>query len=1022
MVRMGMAIVLAAGILVGLGAGRGEAAQPTVANGDFEKWADAVPVGWKGVGLSKTDKARNGSAALRVSALKQGQHYSAHAVQAAPMTLKVGQLYVVTLWVKGTGTLHISLGKRASENSELSDNWTSWRLFYPVVDAAAARVSLRLDLSGKDTAADFDDVSIRPVGPIQQRGPNLMPNGDMEADTDQDGCADGWKASFPVGHDAVHLARGAAGGRATVGICANESSMKPTPPDMTTWWDWSKQPPAPDGWVSAVESSNVPVDSGRTYEVRFQTRGQGVRKFHTKMRWLDAEGENVFWFVMGPQHEGNWDWEETTIRLQVPSDRVRFARVEFWSLAAGGKLWVDDVSIRPTSQAKQGYRGRVYQVKPLKIVGQLPKEGKSAVATRKGQPASVTPRPKSTVTVEADRIRIALSSGVDLEMKLAGKDLVGVGAVRLGTLPLRNPKAPPIAPLVRLAGKANYKTCRYVSHAIAADGTVTIHSILTTGAGGQDKLDWVFRPVQRTIAQRPYVGFAYGYVLTSGQETILEVADRATWELGGDPVGLTVVTQDAYNLENTFTIQADTVYAGRGGARFAGADGFDYQFAPEGALAIFYDERIHSVRTAKRATIQWLSYLDRIPQPAVKTVRTPIKCVLYGATGNHDEWTRVLDALYNQHAAYWGIKQHTPLPIINCWMTGYRSQQGPDSLAHLIKDVPAVAKLGFKVFALHSPWGDWGPCALDVIEPSKKFGGVEPIKKICDAAAQHGMIVQAWAPAAHMWKDSPLWKKIPGMKIEGPDGKLPTLYCASDLRGCRFRGGWMDYAVGQWKMIREQTGLASLWVDSYPNFTHTIECADPKVADEQAEDVFRFHAKLCELGYIVYTEATGTFGIVAPGFPLGNIDTPRPVAPDPRTRYGTSGRNSQVLDERHRAINRLLTGGDYYYRSLANKAPFWFAWITLKETPEVHAKITRANLDYLAVVGKMVYRRTLGEDRGVEWTNPTDATRVLFSHKKAPYTCPGITGVLDVTAGKPAALTDGTFTAQPAHTYRITVK
>ena len=111
-------------------------------------------------------------------------------------------------------------------------------------------------------------------------------------------------------------------------------------------------------------------------------------------------------------------------------------------------------------------------------------------------------------------------------------------------------------------------SCRYVSHRVDKDGAVTIRTLLKAADGREDKLDWVFRPVQRRIAGRSYVGFAYRYEVDCLGQAIMHIKDRATWELGGRALGVTVVNQYAYNMDNVFTITRDNTFAGRGGTRF----------------------------------------------------------------------------------------------------------------------------------------------------------------------------------------------------------------------------------------------------------------------------------------------------------------------------------------------------------------------------------------------------------------------------------------------------------------------
>lgn len=1006
-----------------------------LSNAGFEEWNADGPIGWEAPGAeieAEDADVHSEARALCIKAVRQGDHFRAELHHIEQVSVEAETLYLASIWGKGAGRLRIHiqqysdtawLGGRSSIHTDLTGEWTEYRFYYGAVAEGIRRVRFWVYVEGKDAVAMLDDASLRPIGPVRPLGPNLVANGDMEADADDDGIPDGWRLGHPPGAPDRYLTVGADASRALTCQCSlapEDPGRRAAPVD---WWDWAGQPPPAAGWINAASSAAFEVEPGRTYEIRFQLRGQGVRVYHTKLWWIDDEGNPIKWFTIGPRHDGDWDWEEATLSLTVPSAHVHAGRIEFWALAAGGRLWIDNVSVRPSRSYSVGWAAEEYEVRPLEAAALPPSAMATGHGERRGRTVSFKARPRSRVAVTDDAIRISLKSGVDLRLPLANGEILGVAEVRLGTLHLRNPAAPPIAPLVDTESGGHYVACRYVGHDAGEDGSVTIHTALISAEGHADDLDWIFQPVQREIEGRRYVGFAYRYELRTEEDEVNHIDDRATWELGGDPIGITVITQNAYNVANVFTVAPGNTYCGTGGPRFAGSDGLDYEFGPEGALAVFYDEPISHVKSLRLGSEEWIQYRDSVPFAGLQTPQTPLKCVLFGKQGNHDEWTRLRDHVYERHAAFWGIRQHTPMPIVNCWMHWRELAEHGDRILYDIADqaAPRLAELGFKVVAVHSVWGRGG-CSLDVIEPGEKFGGTRALKYLCDKAAEHDMIVQAWAPTAHLWQYSPLIEQAPHWLIEGPDGQPPTTYCYPEIRGLRFRAGWADYAVEQWRKIREQTGLGSLWLDSYNSFTHNIRCADRRVYIEQTQDLFDFHARLSQLGYILYIESTGTFGIPAAGFPVANLDSPHPTGPDPMTRYGVSGYLGQRGNEKQdRAINDVITRGDYYYRCLANKAPCWLSWPTFSHTPDVHAKIGQANRDYNQVVRWMKYRRMLPDDRGVEWTNLEDRTRVLFSYRKGRYTCPGMTAAYDVTADQAVEVAGEGFMAEPSHTYRLTV-
>ncbi len=1003
-------------------------ALPAFAQGDnlltnpgFEELADESPVGWASNGnpLMRTDDAHSGDAAVRIEA--EGENNRADVFQAEKTDLKPNTQYLASVWAKGSGRFRIQLsqydpgwvGGCSMIHAELSEEWTRYQFFYGV-EGEVASIRFDMYLNDVDAWAVIDDASFVEIGPVQPPGENLVPNGNME-NVHGSGSPVHWDLPRYYDERDREFSVGPDGSNALTVACTPEQDPQP---DMSTWWDWAEQPPPSVGWVAAAQSETFEVEPGRTLEVGFKLAGRGVRTYHTKIFWLDENRDLVKWFTIGPKHDGDWDWERVHESLTVPSAGVHYARMEFWARAAGGRLWIDDVQVRPSRGRATGWVQQRYDVEPIADAAELPEIDGQGGDLRQADAAGVDTGPRldeSRVRRTDAGLEIRLKGSTRLLIPLEGDRTFGLSTVEVAPASLRNPDAPPIAPLVETESGGHYTACRYLDHEVRGDEVVVRTALVRDG--GEDTLEWHFRPESREIGGTMHRGFAYRYHFESDIERVLNIADRATWEPGGDPIGVTVVTQNAYAVQNQFTITPESTYAGDPGTRFAGADGLDYQHADDAAILSFYDEPIPYVDTRRAGGSEYIRYRDTIPFAGVHEATTPWKCVLLAGEGSHDAWTRARDYVYNKHAKMWGIEQHTPMPIMNVWGHWKERASHDDLMAYYTDEVvPKVADLGFEVFAVHSIWGRGG-CSLDYIRPGEEFGGTEGVKALCDAAAGEGMVVQGGAPPAHLWQHSPLFEQHPDWHLEGAGGKPPTTYCFPDILGTKFSASYMDYAVNAWKKIREDTGLGALWLDSYRNFTHGINLASREVKLQQAEDLFRFHAKLSQLGYTIYCESTGTFGIPAAGFPVANIDSPNPHGPDPMTRYGTSSylghRGNEAQD---RAINDVLTEGDYYYRMLANRAPAWLSWPVFSQTPERHAKIARNNRDYVAVVEHMKRRNTLSEDRGVMWYDPEAEVRVLFAFKDGTHEA-GDAAVEDVTTGEAVEVNGGEFEVQAMHTY-----
>ena len=1021
----------------------GDAPGQCLQNPGFERWQADRPEGWQTDGKQQVTRARGsgnvhrGQSAVRLRAVRSGKYFVAGIHQDKQLRLKRDTVYVASVWARGSGRLRLVLqeyrrkgylGGRSSLHADLTPQWREYRFVYGTEGDTVQSVRFDLSLDGKGAEAWLDEASLRELGPRPRPSDNVVPNGTMEADTDRDGRPDHWCTS-QLGSAVIGGAElkdaavgvGPDGSRAIVGSCRLPQPTQRRPFEPKTWWDWRQRARPAGPWVTPVSSPFFPIEPGRTYHISFQCRGQNVRGYHVKLRWMKTRAEQVRWFTIGPRQGGTWDWTQVDLSLTAPSAGVQAARLEWWCTAGAGRLWVDNVIVRKLSGRPVGWAVLTYKVKalaPSRTADAVPAVPVRQRAERRT--VRFQERPKTRVVERPDGVEIALRNGLTLQLRRQGRDVYGIGQVRLGDCPWRHADAPPVAPLFDTRTGVKYTACHYRGCEQTPDGQVVIHTELVSASGPPDRLDWIVAPVDQRIARLRYVGFSYQYRFRSARQKVDQVLDRATWELGGQSHGLTLAVYSGGAIDSQFPLGPDTGYYSGGGVRFAGCDGMDYQYGPSGALAVYYDQPIAHVRTQRWATPTWINLHDAVQYAGLSTLTTPRKCVVWASRGDRDRWARVHDWVYQRHAGFWRIQPQQPEPIVNCWL-GWKElgKHGDRILYDIAKLAPRLGRMGFKVLAIHSVWGR-GACSPDRIEVGEQFGGPKALRHLCDAAKRHGMIVQAWAAAAHLWQHAPILKKNPDWLIQGPKGQPPTRYCYPGIRGVRFAAGYADYALRQFREVRDQTGLASLWVDSYSNFTHGIQCADRRVLLEQGAGLLKFHGALTRMGYRIYTECAASLGITSCGLPASNLDSAHPLLPDPSGRYGMSNYVGPWIEQKEIALNRAVCRGDHYYRMLANKGPCMIYWYRFATTPGAHAKIARANHDYNAVVADMQWRRTLSRDRGVGWTNSRNARRIVFSYAASTYRCPPGAAVRDVTSGKPIVLSNGTFQTMPSHTYRIT--
>ncbi len=1002
----------------------------------FEQWEGGAAVGWAGQGLAHSADARSGASALRVDLIPtpRGTHSGLVYAVDAPR-VESGKLYRLRVWAKGRANVRVQLTAVSDAGPDqvlshevlLNDQWTPLQLFHGVKEPTARRMRVVVILSdqGVPARADspplhaiFDDISLEEVGPVAEPGANVLPNGDMEADADADGGPDGWSSVRPMEPPDTS---GPAGGRALTGWGGADPHAPA--PDLAPerWWDYASYAFEEVSWGTPATSPLFPVEPGRSYRVTIRSRGQAINRLLMRFEWLDAEGRPIpeRISVVSPRRHGDWAWVEDAMDFTTPSAHVAGARMLWRTRASGGWLWLDDVSIRPLSDSGVGsVAAHPFTSRPL-AAEQPAAAPEGAAASPSAEPARAPARPaRPTVTEAPGAVEVALTSGVTLSLRLNGESLLGIGAVELGGLPLRNPDAPPIAPLAETAAGGAYRGCRYLG-ADVDDETVTVRSALVRADGGEDRLDWILRGAEREIAGVMHRGLLYAWELRCADDRVLAITDRATWELGGRAEGVTVITQDAYATENVFPIGGDCVYAGSATYRFAHGDGLDYQYSPAGALAVFHDEVRPRVLTARRAWLEWIAWRDTTPFASEQTARTPLKCVLYAPPPEsgtaHDRWTRVHDYVYDRFAQHWGAARETPLPVIADLMERReRNVETAGRTFFVMADeiLPQIAPLGFPLVNCATLSGHLG-LGMYTLEPAAELGGMDGLAHLCAAARDLGMSVQSWGPTARLSQDSPIFAEKQAWLLQGPGGAPPTTYSWPTVRACRMSAGWMDYALAQYRAIRDATGLDCLWLDSYHNYTLRPRFTSNEIAIEQARDLFAYHGELSRMGYRISTEATGTMGIPAPGMPVAGDATDEPALPDPTTRYRLSSHLGSP------AAREAVLDPAYYFRLLANQAPPMVSWLMLRERPDVHEAIARANRAYTAVVEQMIERTTLADGCGVEWRDPAAGARVLFAYEAFRHPCEGATQVRDVTDDRDVALDEGAFAAEPMHVYLL---
>jgi hypothetical protein len=221
--------------------------------------------------------------------------------------------------------------------------------------------------------------------------------------------------------------------------------------------------------------------------------------------------------------------------------------------------------------------------------------------------------------------------------------------------------------------------------------------------------------------------------------------DRATWEVGGTPLGLQVGSE-LQPLDDTSTYCLACAY------RFVEAESFDYQTGKAGTMVSFFD-RYHTSLFCRAATRDFLILQDTFLFPEVREAATTMKNILFcDQPGNPDDWAAVREELYARHRAQLNAPPERPLEPAAMFI-GYGGLRGIGDLRpedpkignaeyyRWVADnaVPRLAALGFKRLMMVLPRGPWNWSAHDINHLCPET--VEPFKYLCDVARRHGMSV-----------------------------------------------------------------------------------------------------------------------------------------------------------------------------------------------------------------------------------------------------------------------------------------
>ncbi|MCY3022451.1 MAG: hypothetical protein NTW87_26015 [Planctomycetota bacterium] len=656
------------------------------------------------------------------------------------------------------------------------------------------------------------------------------------------------------------------------------------------------------------------------------------------------------------------------------------------------------------------------------------------------------------------------------ELLTEGELFVGLGAVHIGGTQVRSGRLP-LCPYtqtfaglelaaLRLAGVETRSDCvRLKLEALFRPLRVKLlrdHSfdpIHETGdwdcepVAGRGRLDLVLRPAADRFAESAFTGFGYSYEYESDVVPLFYILDMASWELNGNIVGATAVSQSSCSAP-TAMFAPDTGWTTEGLIhwddaasrsnpvmthnlpRWASHQAFDFQWKNNATLLGVF-ERVTLIR----------SLLKREPgKPELKTLdkhifdqalshKTSAKRILLNtepksATAQKNLWTWVFDTVADRARQEFGLAEEPLIPRLcqNYWDNFTIDDYRKDLL-------PAAVNLGFRALFVDNvnksaatercphPDFHWNMCCAHEYEPAPRLGGVEALKRFVADCQQAGIRPYAWtnntqalsSPVNAAERDDKGWF----VRMEDTRLKYGGAYTAVmsvlDFKNEAPRQYW----ASSLKATKEKAGLDGYLFDSFYNLGFMPVSYRAGRPTTQWRELLQVFKELQDAGISFLIESFGPFGSPQHGCPAAYAEAENVFACYKITGafgYTTIPTTDPVkLDHE---VGRLYT----FFAHMASPSFGLFQDGTRIDRIWTDGH-KRALADYYANQPFM-HRRFLQEDRqAVLWhdSERTRATLWNFAAREVPL--PG--DVRDVTAGH-ALPRAARYRLATNHTYAIT--
>jgi len=548
---------------------------------------------------------------------------------------------------------------------------------------------------------------------------------------------------------------------------------------------------------------------------------------------------------------------------------------------------------------------------------------------------------------------------------------------------------------------------------------------------------WIIRPETVAIGDRAvrsfeYQGFSYQYAFDLDRN-FHWVLDAGTWEVDGDPEGVTILSQHmnpcaglpesvisrngrSYSSAESF-IPKSTNYSTtvpdipadpslgfslpiQAQLRGAGGAVADVQFKGDALLIGYYDQADYY-----RNLIEWrtddpgIGHLDHHYFPLTRNYTVPAKTILAARVPGMtridalNRWTDAIEHAGSSWRKQVGVSRVEPRTdfALDCSGSAGRhlGYASADILERWEQRFDWLVEQGITSFWLGGLGNHRGhdlPMVANMCQPYDytvidRYGGPERFRQFCERAHARGIKVGIWL-ACHMSDYAPIVKQHPEWSIGDNCGKLWS-GGYREIHALSLKSGFRDWLFEQFRNLKS-LGLDIIFIDSYHNLgAQPINNRDPLFAP-QVKDLWALQADFERIGLETIVETVSVIGLTATGLWKQYLESPEM---NYWSKLGCS-----VDDRQSHSFRKGLLTPELYFRMLANKAPVGFGVLEqdnapFEGTPWLPDEIKAMNRAFNELTPDMQVR-SLQQDGSIAWNNSATNRGALFAVGTGSVTVP----------------------------------